>query len=243
MIPFPAEPRVLVYTVSRAHGKQAIDAYKSLHEGVKRAGAPHDWLLWCNSEDMLKGREWGWDGFHAETNGGENVGQHVPLRRILETHAGSYDFLVRVDDDLEWICTDWLARLLTVARKLHAFAGKHAVVSANVLGLINPIEKVGVRVVGMPVYAVGILGGACRLHHLSFFDGYEPDVRLAMGAADATTIAQHAEATHIPMFIAPSVRVRHDTRKHIQRDPAYAEEHDVFQYLPYIPAWRSSDAR
>lgn len=258
---FPAEPRVLVYTASRASGAQQVKrAFDSLHDGQKKTGASHDWLLWCNSPDTWTASELGWMGLrHRYNDATENVGQHIPLRWILdyarcadpgkhedlmmrpcpggESCTPRYDFIVRVDDDLEWVTTDWLRKLLDAERRLFAFSKKLAVVSANVLGLINEIQKIPLKVEGMPIYAAGITGGACRLHHLSFFEGYEPDCRRAMGAGDATTIAQHAEETHIPIFILPSVRVRHDTQKHIDRDPVYAEEHEMLQRMPYVPPW------
>jgi hypothetical protein len=259
---FLAEPRVLVYTVSRAvGGTNCARALNTLHTGVDRAGLPHDWLLWCNSADMWTASELGWmrmrQRYNTET---DNVGQHIPLRWVLDyarcsdpTDHGDmiihqpgcaprYDFIVRVDDDIEWLTTNWLERLLHTARVIFNYSGKLAVVSADVVGLIHKIPRIGLRMKPqhgpvMKVYGAPIAGGACRLHHLSFFTGYEPDCRRAMGAADATTIAQHAEATHTPIFITPSVRVRHDTAAHIERDLAYAEEHEILQRMPYVPPW------
>lgn len=253
--------RVLIYTVSRAEGtKRVLAAFESLRRGRMTAGAPHDWLLWANSPDVWKASALGWTSLRHAVDGGANVGQHVALRWVLDyarcsdpTDHGDvvipqpgcsprYDFIVKVDDDLVWETRNWLRQLLQAFTAVHRYSGKLAVIAPRIVGLINPIPGVRLRVGKLRLLAVPIAGGACRLHHLSFFDGYEPDCRRALGAGGDTTIAQHAEATHTPIFLVHGVTVRHDTQAQIAADPEYAKMHGVYQRIPYIPRWVGHEA-
>ena len=232
--------KTLVYTVTRAEGApRVLAAFESLRAGQKTAGTSHDWLLWANSPDVWKASELGWAGMRQCHEGGDNVGQHIPLRYVLNlARAENYDFIAKVDDDLTWETSNWLRKLLQTDEAVYAYSGKHAVLAPRVLGLINPIPSIKITMDGIKLHAVSIAGGACRLHHISFFEGYEPDCRRALGAGGDTTIATHAEQTHIPIFLVHKITVRHDTKAQIAADPANAKLHGVFQRIPFIPAWR-----
>lgn len=238
--------RVLVYTVSRASTtaqvKRALD---SLNLARQTAGHDHDWILWCNSPQIAAASTWGWVDGQVWNKSGENKGQHIALAEVLTyARAQGYNYILKVDDDLNWQTKRWLRKLVDTAETVFKFSGKHPLLAPRVKGLKNPIPIAAkIKLKGIPLYVVPIVGGACRLHHISFFDGYVPDCRRALGAGGDTTIAQHAEATQIPVFIAHWVSVRHDTAKMEAADPAWAKLHAVFQAIPYIPAWRPDETQ
>lgn len=248
-----ASGKVLVYTVSRASTSQQVErAFNSLLKGQRTCGLKggYDWVLYANSSKMLEASKLLW--LNGPVMGsGENAGQHVALQEILAyAKANDYKFIVKVDDDLEWQTPKWLYKLLRVQSALKRFGdkisndtGKWCVLAPRVKGLSNPIPaltsiKVPTDVGAIPLHVVNILGGACRLHHISFFDDYVVDVRRALGAGGDTSIAEHASAIGIPMFVSYWVSVRHQTAAMEEADPAYFRQHAIFQRLPFIPIWR-----
>jgi glycosyltransferase involved in cell wall biosynthesis len=198
-------------------------------------GAPARWILWRNSHDLPTSLA----GFDI-AGSGENVGQHVALAAILRiAEAEDYDFIVKVDDDLLWKTPRWLKKMLAIEREVYAFSGQRCVFAPVIKGLKNPVPIAArIKLKGkIPLAVVPILGGACRLHHISFFNGYTADVRKAMGAGGDTSVAQHAGTTGVSLFYCPWVRIEHPTRKMEEADPDYFELHDLFQILPYIPPY------
>jgi hypothetical protein len=236
--------RILVYTVSRADTPAQVErALGSLHAAQSATGLEHDWILWANAPGIREAAGWAWTAGRLWGTG-ENQGQHVALAEVLAHARGArYDYIVKVDDDLEWSTPRWLRKMVAVEEACHDFSKKYPLLAARVRGLRHPIP-IAARIKlpgGIPLLVVPIVGGACRLHHVSFFDGYVPDVRRALGAGGDTSINSHAEAMHIPNFITPWVNVRHATAEMESRDPAYFQAHPMFQVLPYIPPWHPED--
>src|SRR3990172_5759977 len=234
--------RVLIYTVSRADTtSRVVRALDSLREGQATTGYEHEWVLWCNSPQLLEATKLGWlHGQVRSYNGGENVGQHVALGEVLKyARELHYDFIVKVDDDLEWMTKGWLRKLVAIEEECYKFSGRYPLLAPRVLGLKNPIPIAAkIKLGKIPLYVVPIVGGACRLHHISFFDDYVPDVRLALGAGGDTSIAAHAEKIQVANFVAKWVSVRHQTAKMEEADPDYFRMHSVYQTIPYIPHWK-----
>lgn len=238
--------RVLVYTVSRASTPAQLDrAFKSLLDGQQTTGYAHEWILWANSPELAEMAKWVWTNGQLWNPSGLNTGQHVALRDVLVyAREYNYDYVVKVDDDLVWQSRGWLRKLIRAEVAAFKFSNRHPVLGARILGLRNPPTVVGriklpdrTRLLIMP-----IIGGACRLHHISFFDNYVPDVRRAMGAGGDTSIAKHAEKIGVGMFQVWNCPVRHDTNKMERADPAYFEDHAVFQCVPFIPPWHPPNA-
>jgi len=258
------KPRILVYTVSRADTpEQVARAVASLNRGKEWAGIEHEWILWSNAPGI---NATSMEGF-VRWGDGENVGQHVPLGKIIDYARcddkkscerlmmighGDYctprfDFIVRVDDDVEWMSKNWLKRLVEIELRLHEASknvidgGVWPVLGPRVKGLNHQIpiaEKV--KIDGIPIFVVPILGGLCRLHHVSFFEGYKADCRRAMGSGDATSVTDHSVDIKVPLLQAYWVRVAHKTAKMESEDPGYFKNHGLYQSIPYIPVWRAN---
>jgi len=168
-----------------------------------------------------------------------NVGQHVVTNSAIEAAVrGGYRYLLRLDDDVVFKTKRWLAKL----RQLSILADDKWIISPRVYGLINPISLSTV----VTAYdtqiriAADAIGGICRFHPIELVKDYVSDVRLPMGAGDATGIARYCTAKIIPMVYAQNVRVQHalGTAVQMELDPQYFAVHDVLQHIPYIPAHR-----
>lgn len=273
MTPNWENARVLIYTVTRADTPARMKAAaESLLRGQKTAGFPHEWVLYANSWQM---HEWGaWQWRNGRMMGtGENVGQHVALQDVLMHATGSdtcrerlmghrcefapklhmckprYDFIIKVDDDVEWMTRNWLRKLIIAAHSIHAFSGRWNLVGPRVFGLTNPIEAAGEVSIPsvvkgakeIPLRVMPILGGLVRLHHISFFKDYFLDVRRAMGSGGDTTIAEHARdipndgKNSVGSMACKHVRVRHCTREQQAADPEYHRMHRIMQLVPFMP--------
>ena len=169
-----------------------------------------------------------------------NEGQHPPTNRaITKAIAENYAYILRTDDDVEWITKRWLAKLVEAAEAL----GPNMVVSPMVKGLRwQPPQSEKVEVGGIPVkFVEGPLGGICRLTPIAAFKEkpYVSDVRLPMGGGDAAGVGVWATRAEPLIFLVycQHIRIRHakstDAQEHA--DPRHFEQHGLFQSCPYIP--------
>jgi len=169
-----------------------------------------------------------------------NEGQHPPTNRaIARAIEEGYDYILRTDDDVEWITKRWLAKLVEASIAL----GPDMVVSPMVKGLRwQPPQSEKVDVGGIPVkFVEGPLGGICRLTPVSALKAkpYVSDVRLPMGGGDAAGIGAWATKTAPITFLVycQHIRVRHarSTDDQETKDPAHFSDHSLYQSCPYIP--------
>jgi glycosyltransferase involved in cell wall biosynthesis len=172
-----------------------------------------------------------------------NEGQHPPTNRaIARAIAEGYDYLLRVDDDVEWITKRWLAKLVEAAVAL----GDDKVISPMVKGLRwQPPQFNEVEIEKIPVkFVEGPLGGICRLTSVKLLKEkpYVSDVRLPMGGGDAGGVGAWAMNVVPITFLAycQHIRVRHakSTDTQVHDDPRHFEDHALYQHMPYIPVWR-----
>lgn len=233
--------KVLIYTVSRANSITRVkSALESLHHAQSTAGHPHEWILWANAPGIHEASKLSWlNG--QRWNDGINTGQHVALSEILKyARSNNFDFILKADDDLQWLTKNWLKKLLEIESSCFNFSNRHQVIGASVVGLKNPIPVIAkIKVAKHPLKVVSIIGGACRLHHISFFDDYIPDCRRALGAGGDVSIAQHAEKIGVGMLISHHVRVAHRTEEMESADPEYFNEHQMFQCIPFVPKYEN----
>jgi len=171
-----------------------------------------------------------------------NEGQHPPANRaIAKAIEEEYDYLLRVDDDVEWLSKRWLAKLVEASQRLE----DKMVLSPAVLGLRwQPNKSPQVEVEGIPLkFIEGPIGGICRLTPVSLLKSkpYVSDVRLPMGGGDAGGVGTWAMATEPIVFLAycQHIRVRHakSTGGQERDDPEHFREHSLFQHMPFIPNW------
>jgi hypothetical protein len=171
-----------------------------------------------------------------------NVGQHPPANTAIDKAIyEGYDYILRIDDDVEWLSKRWLAKLVEASQKL----GDKMVLSPTVRGLRwQPPQSQQIEVEGVPVKFVdGPVGGICRLIPVAVLKKkpYVSDVRLPMGGGDAGGIGEWATKSEpiVPLVYCQHVRIRHAKSTDTQEleDPKHFDDHALFQSVPYIPIW------
>jgi hypothetical protein len=172
-----------------------------------------------------------------------NEGQHPPSNRaIARALDEGYDYLLRVDDDVEWLSKRWLAKLVEASVKL----GDKMVLSPIVKGLRwQPPQSQQVEIETIPIKIVdGPLGGICRLTPTRLLRDkpYVSDVRLPMGGGDAAGVGEWATKHEpiTPLAYCQHIRIRHAKSTDTQErdDPQHFDTHALYQHVPYIPIWR-----
>lgn len=168
----------------------------------------------------------------------DNRGQHVAFNTALAgARTANATFLLRLDDDVEFITRGWLRKLVEA---MAAFNNR-AILAPQVLGLKNPPARTNeVDVEGVPVELLtDAIGGVCRLHPVEMLvkGEYVSDVRLPLGSGDAAGIGKWCQSVGLPMAWVKTARVRHLTAKQDADDPVHAATQALTYMLPYIPAW------
>lgn len=237
--------RVLAYTITRANTPQRSRLLlNTITHGVDQAGYKFDWHVFVNgnclaSDIALSASRarliTGTMGFPV------NRGQHPPTNLAIKMALeGDYDYLLRIDDDVEWETKRWLAKLIEVSESFE----DRAIVAPHVLGLKFPVHtsENSFHSKGLPCkLAFDALGGICRLHPTVLLKEfpYHADTRQPMGFGDATGIARWAAQHMIPMVVSQSVRVKHakTTKGQEAEDNEHFSTHSLFQRCPWIPSW------
>lgn len=173
-----------------------------------------------------------------------NEGQHPPANKaIAKAITENYDYILRTDDDVEWLSKRWLAKLVEASEKI----GGRQVLSPRVRGLrwLPPMSQT-VEVEGIPIKIINFknpIGGICRLIPVPLLrdNPYFSDVRLPLGGGDADGIGKWVSSLQ-PLVISAycqHVNIRHakGTDQQEKDDPIHAKEHDMLQHVPYIPLW------
>jgi hypothetical protein len=209
------------------------------------AAHPFDWHVHVNGSDIMGLRMvescYASEIINSFEVSPHNEGQHPPSNRAIAKAIKDYDYLLRIDDDVEWLTKRWLAKLIESSQKLD----DAMVLSPVVRGLRwQPTQSQLVEVGGVPLkFVEGPLGGICRLTPVALLE-YKPyvsDVRFPMGGGDATGIGEWAMKTEpiTPLAYCQHIRVRHakTTDGQMTDDPKHFEDHTLFQHMPYIPIW------
>lgn len=241
--------RVLAYTISRANtpqrGRLLLD---TLTHGSASAGMSFDWYLYANSKLAAE------IGASAKSTGtikklvtyDDNVGQHIPTNEAIHTALeGDYDYLLRIDDDVEFETKRWLVKLIEASTVMNDIA----LISPRVRGLKYPPTVSELRAIDdVPIrLTFEAMGGICRLHPMGLLktNPYLTDTRQPMGFGDATGIGRWAQLFSVPMIYVQTVNVKHakGTKGQEKEDVEHFLTHGIFQRCPYIPAWRPDASR
>lgn len=241
---------IYAYTITRANtAARARLLLETITQARETAGVDFYWQVFCQLGTMAK--EVCNNAFDLGLINNvmfyhDNVGQHVATNDAIQAATSQEaKYLLRLDDDVEFKTKQWLKKLLEASVLLE----DKMIISPVVRGLTNQpqrSEPCTVNTVELE-FLVDAIGGICRLHPMSVIcaekDPYVSDVRLALGAGDATGIAAWCKKNTIPMAYIRTINVRHakGTKGQIESDPIYHGLHDLFQHIPYIPTWGPSD--
>lgn len=172
-----------------------------------------------------------------------NVGQHVAHNEMLdECVRRDFTWHIRVDDDCWLSGTKWLSRLIAIQKRVHNEFGCWIVISPKVSGLREPppgrpfLEtRYGPGRLGRDrLEKVEILGGIFRMSKLSTIKYFRWDERMPMGFGDARQFSSYCNLFGMPMVRVVTLSLTHGDSTDMQekKDPAWAHEHDMLQYMP-----------
>jgi hypothetical protein len=239
--------KILAYTITRAHtaarGKLLLE---TLTRGRETADHDFDWHVYCNGatlahsicESAFATKIINWAEYIPV-----NEGQHPPSNRaIAKAIDEGYDYVLRIDDDVEWLSKRWLAKLVEASHKL----GDKMVLSPLVKGLRwQPPQSQSIQIEGVPIRIIdGPIGGICRFTPVELLKSkpYVSDVRWPMGGGDAMGFGKWAIESKPLYYLAycQHIRIRHakSTDGQEKDDPQHFDDHDLFQHVPYIPTWK-----
>lgn len=230
--------KVLAFMITRANTEDRISMFKeTLNDALETAGYKFDLHLHIQENDKLASEM---SGLHELTFWPENVGQHPIMNEMIsKAKEHKYDYLLRLDDDIQFLTKRWLAKMIEAHDKL----GDNFIISPTIKGLIHqPQSSEEVEVNGIKVkFLTEAIGGICRLHPVSTLtqpnNPYISDIRKPLGFGDATGLAHWCQQNSIWMVYLSHVRVKHKkgTLKQRKDDPIYHEYQNLFQHIPYIP--------
>lgn len=161
----------------------------------------------------------------------DNKGQCIASNIVLDTICkGSYDYIVRYDNDIIPRTPKFLATLVEASRLL----GPTAVVSPTIDGLQQPPEAFGEKKVGSFTFGfVEILGGACRVMPAKTLEGFRFTEHGNLSIGEAAKFANHCQTNNFPMAYVKGVTVLHDTAAHVKDNPEYFRRRKLEEYIPY----------
>lgn len=176
----------------------------------------------------------------------ENRGQHhATVAALAHAREHGYPWLLRIDDDISPKTKKWLKQMVerSLAIQRAAKAPECRIVSApRVLGLRNPLQPIGIlqlEGLNFPADAMGILGGALRLHPVPFLKDYQPPLLAPRGRQDPQTIAIYTIEDHDGLLVRfPDIRVIHDTKV---LEGAESKEDALHRQMAYIWPYLSED--
>lgn len=242
--------KILAFTISRANTEARGKMFmQTIAQARDTAGYEFDWHIHCEegtlAHDIAK---------TSKASGliqiivpyTRNVGQHIPFNSALEyAKQNGYDFLLRLDDDCEFLSKRWLAKLIRISEKFE----HKALLTPAVRGLRFAPPRSLEREIGdfKIEFLLEAIGGICRLHPVEVLtnpdDPYISDVRLPLGSGDATGIGAWCQRNIVPMIWCKNVRVLHATKEQEKADEEHFSMHNLLQRIPYIPAMDGLEIR
>lgn len=258
---------ILAFTPT--YRRRAAFASRIIPDARATAGTWFDWAWYAGSPDTaltealrtsLNDPER--KGIQYLTIWPENRGQHhATLDALNLARSLGYKWLLRIDDDITFKTSKWLAKMVNRLEELRRLAldrceaerpkyepedfeklleqvGRYQLVAAPTInGLIHPIPTVGTLQIGQKyaVDLVSMLGGAVRLHNVEFFSEFEPSLVLPVGRGDPEQVSQYILQRGGMLVRFRDIRVKHDTREIEALDtPVERDVRRMGYYWPYI---------
>lgn len=235
--------KILAFTPTHGRLRKFPQTYK---QARGKAGIWFDWAVFAGSvqpdyAEYLQSLV-APEGLQHLTIWPENRGQHHAWTEALElARKGEYDFILRIDDDIEFKTERWLKKMverLYDLKKRGEDKTLRFVAVPKILRLKNPIPAMGVIEKDQPYPAevLEVTGGGVRLVPLHLLDGYAPDTKLPLRRGEPQDL--HTWLVDKAMFLRfPDIRVIHDTAvNEADQTPEEALVHRMGVYWPYLGA-------
>lgn len=216
-------PRVAIYTITM----NRLDYTRRMLDTLRRHTlVPFDHFIVDNgSEDgtaeFLEAHR---EKFAAVQLNRENVGVPLAVNQALDLIGNDYDYVIKVDNDCEFLETGWLRTLVHVSEQL----GDGWVLSPYVEGLGEGLEGGYPRedtfdCAGLPVSRSGHVGGLCCFAPFAAYAGFRYR-RAHMHGQQDVLFSLHARLDlGLQVGYVEHVRVRHmdTTQGQLSRYPEY----------------------
>ena len=191
------------------------------------------------------------NGIQYLINWPENRGQHHATAAALDlARSKGYDWLLRIDDDIQPKTKRWLKKMLDRNRQMHHEKGllgsDKCILAPKIIGLKNPPQPRGViEGFDFPAEEMTFTGGGLRLHPVALLEGYEPPLYSPRGRDDPQSLARFLgsyEDSTVPqkgIFVRfPDIRVVHRTAELEEMDTEHAAKvRRTNWYWPWLGRW------
>ena len=224
--------KVAIFTLTRDRLDMTKATLASMRE--RRPGHAYDhWFFDQGSSDGTPG----WLRQNAPMASivelGENKGLHVAMNLAHEALLGAgYDFIMKVDNDIEFKTVHWLKKLL----RAQALLAPGSILAPRVLNLRHPPEVFARKRIGDFTFSfLDIVGGAARLMPRASITDFRFNERMPLAWGGDATFANHCARNVIPMAYVEDVRVRHmlDDEEQEKVNPEYFQRRTFEAYIPY----------
>ena len=228
-------PRIAVFTMTRDrldYTKRTLDSMRQ-----SRPGHTYDHWFFDNGstdgtveylETLLRDKR-----IKSLTASATNQGLHRTMNLAHDLLLGlKYDFIMKVDNDVEFKTRHWLKKLIRAQKCL----APGSVVSPKVEGLNHPPEPFARRNIdGWSVQFLDIIGGITRLMPRKSIADFEFNERMPLSWGGDATFANHCERNIIPMAYVTDIRVRHmdGTKGQESHNPDYFKRKEYEAYISY----------
>lgn len=180
----------------------------------------------------------------------ENRGQHYATKYAFElAKMNGYKWLCRIDGDVTPKTKNWLKSLVQYTEELKEAVNdpeSRIVSGPKLLGLKHPIQPTRFLNCGQEFKAevVPILGGGVRLHNVSFFADYKPDLSAPLGRRDPESVSDYLAEKKGFFVRFPQIRVNHHTKILEARDThEQSAARRMGMYWPFLlPVEEEADA-
>lgn len=201
--------KVAVYTITRDRLQATKKSFKALR---LKAGIPFDHFVvdngsvdgtqeWLQKHDDRFARL-----YMSQQNLGQNIAANIMLDYIMDD---DYEWVVRWDNDIIPHSRNFLKKLVEAAETVKDM-GALWVMSPKILKLKFPPPVIATgEDIGQRYEVVRMLGGACRLHHRSFFDGWRFNKFGALGFGEANEVADRVTKLQSCTVRLPEIKVEH----------------------------------
>lgn len=222
-------PRIAVFTVTMNRLDYTVRTFESLRSSTS---TPFDHYIVDNgsTDGTLAYLAQHEDDFAEVATNGENVGLDVATNQALDLIGEGYDYIIKVDNDCEFVDPGWLEVLLEVCEA----RGRRIALSPRATGLGPPHLDGGHPRYAFELcngYTLGLskhVGGLCLLAPAETYSGFRFKGNALHGNQDVLFSLHVRLDLGYEMGYVEDVRVRHmdTTQGQVSRYPEYFANRD-----------------
>jgi len=222
--------KIAVYTLTRDRLHDTQRTFALLKE---MAGMEYDHYVMDNGSVDGTNKWLAGQGLHYLNLSLDNKGQCISSNMLIDAilNSGiSYDYIVRLDNDITPKTDNFLARSIEAQQEL----GKGCVLSPDIIGLNHKPKSFGNHAtVHFKYDFVEALGGACRVTLPSVWDSFRFSIHGPLALGEAQQISVYCHAENLPMVYVKDIVIEHITDNHFRDNPEYFRRRRMEEFVPY----------